>query len=293
MGRSLGSCSCSSTMAEQVPVFDLTNDSDDEELQRALAASRAAAGIAAPAARPSSTPSRKREVLDLTLDDSDEEAPPARKAARTAPRAKDAPPPWVGKNGVPRLMAEFRCLREWDGAPHVYDAEMVRDDATLWRFKVKDFDAGCKAGRDLNGDLEKLGQRRGSRQDYVVMEISFPRDYPHRPFFLRCVSPRFHWYTGHVTAGGAICIEALTTSGGPGQWSPTHCVEGILNTVFANMLHCEVATIRTATGPGGRTGPLRVDLNGKFVRDPLAEYSVSEAKSAFDRMLNHHAANGW
>ena len=101
------------------------------------------------------------------------------------------------------------------------------------------------------------------------------------------------WYTGHVTAGGAICIEALTTSGGAGAWRPTFCVEGILNTVFTNMLHTEVTTVRTATGPGGRSGPLRVDLKGKFSRDPLQEYSTGEAQSAFDRMLSHHRANGW
>ena len=36
-------------------------------------------------------------------------------------------------------------------------------------------------------------------------------------------------YTGHVTIGGAICIEALTLSGGPGQWQPSYCVESIMN----------------------------------------------------------------
>lgn len=36
-------------------------------------------------------------------------------------------------------------------------------------------------------------------------------------------------YTGHVTIGGSICIEALTLSGGPGQWQPSYCVESIMN----------------------------------------------------------------
>ena len=87
------------------------------------------------------------------------------------------------------------------------------------------------------------------------MEVRFPHDYPNRPFLLRCVSPRCVWYTGHVTAGGSICIEALTTTGGAGQWQSTYCVESILNTVFTNMLHCEVTRIRTATGPGGMSAP--------------------------------------
>ena len=125
------------------------------------------------------------------------------------------------------------------------------------------------------------------------MELTFPKDYPTRPFFLRCVSPRFKWYTGHVTAGGAICIEALTTEGTPGSWQPDICVESVLNTVFMNFLDTTSEIIRTATGPGGRSGPLRVDLRGQFHPSPLQEYSEHEARSAFSRMLSHHRANGW
>ena len=51
--------------------------------------------------------------------------------------------------------------------------------------------------------------------------------------------------------------------------------------------------IRTATGPGGVSGPLRVDLKGNFHPSPLQEYSEHEARSAFTRMLQHHRTNGW
>jgi hypothetical protein len=33
---------------------------------------------------------------------------------------------------------------------------------------------------------------------------------------------------GHVTAGGSICIEALTLSGTSGSWQASYCVEAIL-----------------------------------------------------------------
>ena len=264
-------------------MIDLTRDSDDDD------------DTFAPRAAPAAAP-RKRGAahIDLTLDsDSDEGAPPrpVAKAARVAAKAADAAPPWAGKHGIHRLMAEFGALRKWEGSPRVYDAAIVADQGNLWRFKVKDFDDDCAAGRALNKDLATLGRTR--RQDHIVMEIRFPDDYPTRPFFLRCVSPRFVWYTGHVTAGGSICIEALTTDGSRNQWTPTHCVEGILNTVFTNMLDTEVVTVRTATGPGGRSGPLRVDLQGKFHRNVLAEYSDQEARAAFDRMLDNHRRNGW
>ena len=96
-----------------------------------------------------------------------------------------------------------------------------------------------------------------------------------------------------MTAGGAICIEALTTEGTPGSWQPDICVESVLNTVFMNFLDTTSEIIRTATGPGGRSGPLRVDLQGKYHHQVLAEYSEHEARSAFSRMLSHHRANGW
>jgi hypothetical protein len=28
-------------------------------------------------------------------------------------------------------------------------------------------------------------------QDHLLMEINFPKDYPHDPFFIRVVSPRY------------------------------------------------------------------------------------------------------
>ena len=45
-------------------------------------------------------------------------------------------------------------------------------------------------------------------------------------------------YTGHVTAGGSICLEALTTSGTPGSWQPDFSVESLLNVVVVNMVDC-------------------------------------------------------
>lgn len=48
-------------------------------------------------------------------------------------------------------------------------------------------------------------------------------------------------YTGHVTAGGAICLEALTCSGTPGSWQPDFSVEGLMNVIMINMV-CVCAT---------------------------------------------------
>lgn len=43
-------------------------------------------------------------------------------------------------------------------------------------------------------------------------------------------------YTGHVTAGGSICLEALTLSGTPGSWQPDFSVESLMNIIMINMV---------------------------------------------------------
>jgi len=128
------------------------------------------------------------------------------------------------------------------------------------------------------------------------MEITFPSDYPNKPFFLRVISPRMCCYTGHVTAGGSICIESLTESGTAGSWTSQYNVESIMNIVICNMIDCEVYWVQTMTGPGGMAGPLRVDLEGKWSHSPnavLQEYSPHEAQAAFDRTASNHRRTGW
>lgn len=45
--------------------------------------------------------------------------------------------------------------------------------------------------------------------------------------------PRCAPAAGHVTAGGSVCIEALTFSGGPGGWEPSYSIESVLMMVGA------------------------------------------------------------
>ncbi len=50
---------------------------------------------------------------------------------------------------------------------------------------------------------------------------------------------RCQMYTGHVTAGGSICLEALTTTGTPGSWQSTMSVISLLNVIVMNWIDCE------------------------------------------------------
>eukprot|EP00878_Enallax_costatus_P032826 GHUV01036124.1.p2 GENE.GHUV01036124.1~~GHUV01036124.1.p2 ORF type:complete len:106 (-),score=22.36 GHUV01036124.1:2-319(-) len=62
----------------------------------------------------------------------------------------------------------------------------------------------------------------------------------------RCVM-----YSGQVSAGGSICLEALTTCGTPGSWQSSFTVESLLNVIMVNMIDTPVVYIQTPTGPGG------------------------------------------
>jgi len=58
-------------------------------------------------------------------------------------------------------------------------------------------------------------------QPVIELEMTFPNEYPMKPPFVRVVRPRFKFLTGHITIGGSICMQVLTTSG----WSPSNDIE--------------------------------------------------------------------
>lgn len=170
-------------------------------------------------------------------------------------------PPWQHLSGVKRIASEFKYLRRCidDGKiGQINNLTSAHDNVAVWQFELSNFDESVPAGQQLNSDLRQLQLQYG--QDFLLMEVTFPEAYPHEPLFLRVVSPRCVWYTGHVTAGGAVCLEVLTNTGSRNGWRPDFCVESILQIAILNMLHTESVVVRTATGPGGRSGPLRYAL---------------------------------
>ena len=242
------------------------------------------------------------EAVDLTADDDGGggggggAGSPA--AAAAAAKPDDRPPPWLKQNGVRRIMAEFRALTEaLDARPGSLGALRRlwlpdEDNLSVWRMECRGFDEDLQGGRDINADLMNLAHQTGGRSSSIVMEATFPQNYPSAPFFLRVVTPRMVMYTGHVTAGGSICVEALTATGTANSWQRTFTFENIFLMVLHNMIDVEPMQVRTATGPGGRSGPLRVDLR-QGARYCTSEYSTHEAQAAFGRTLAHHRANGW
>ncbi|KAG1676351.1 hypothetical protein FOA52_001146 [Chlamydomonas sp. UWO 241] len=197
-------------------------------------------------------------------------------------------------HGARRIVPEMRAaqrLIESGAAPQLSNLVPVGDGMMTWRFHVSNFDPDMASGRALNADLRALAAKHG--QGFILMECTFPENYPTEPLFLRIVSPRCMWYTGHVTAGGSICIESLVNTGTPAGWQPEYGFASMVTLVLANMLDCEEMDVRTATGPGGKSGPLRIDLQGQYHGGPgsvIREYAQTEAKGAYQRMVANH---GW
>ena len=132
---------------------------------------------------------------------------------------------------------------------------------------MKDFDEDTEDAKLLRKDLEELKRRFGG-DGKIHMELNFSSKYPIEPVFIRVVSPRMLQYTGNVTIGGAVCSEFSVE-----KYQPDWKISEIMRMVRLNMLTAPKVYVKTQFGPGGRAGPLRVDLNGRdHLGSPLREY---------------------
>ncbi|KAK8863318.1 hypothetical protein PGQ11_009553 [Apiospora arundinis] len=109
----------------------------------------------------------------------------------------------------------------------------------------------------------------------VVLELRFGRDFPYSPPFVRVIRPRFLPFAagggGHVTAGGAMCMELLTNTG----WTPISSLEGVF---------LQVRMAISQTEP--RAARLENTMTGARQRD----YGIFEAYDAYTRAAHTH---GW
>ncbi|MCO5569453.1 hypothetical protein L7F22_023165 [Adiantum nelumboides] len=119
----------------------------------------------------------------------------------------------------------------------------------------------------LYKDLVECARQWNVPEVAIKLECTFPENYPFCPPFIRVVSPKFSFHTGHVTVGGSICMELLTASG----WSPVYAFESII-----------VQVVNTMIEGGGR-----LDKRAVATR---SEYSKLEAREAFNRVARDH---GW
>jgi ubiquitin-conjugating enzyme E2 Q len=131
-----------------------------------------------------------------------------------------------------------------------------------WEVRLFDFE------EPLAGDMRSYHAKTG--KNYVTLIMKFSSDYPFKPPFIRVIEPRFQFRTGHVTLGGAICMELLTVSG----WTANNDIISILIQVRAEI--------------GSKDGGAR--LAAPSDQSQYTPYSEQEAWTAYYRAASTH---GW
>lgn len=178
------------------------------------------------------------------------------------------PPSYATPTATRTLQRELNnTLRVQEDPPHelgwYIDPDLITN-VYQWIVELHSFDDQLPLAKDMKSkDLTS-----------IVIEIRFGKDYPISPPFVRVIRPRFLSFMsgggGHVTAGGALCMELLTNSG----WSAASNIESVL---------LQVRLAISSTDPR----PARLEPG------PAREYGVSEAVEAFIRACNAHGVSFW
>ena len=141
------------------------------------------------------------------------------------------------------------------------DPELV-SNVYQWIVELHSFESNLPLAKDMKSKDIKS----------VVMEIRFGKNYPMSPPFVRVIRPRFLSFMqgggGHVTAGGALCMELLTNNG----WSAVSNIESVL---------LQVRLAMSSTDPH----PARLE------QGPVRDYQVGEAIEAFKRACMAHGVS--
>ena len=176
--------------------------------------------------------------------------------------------------GTTRLHRELLLAKKSEECGSRFQIEFKGDDASRLRL-VMPSASFCDPTNDDAMRIFKGLERNGEkfqRSPEIVMELVMD-NYPEQPPFVFVVKPRFAFHTGHVTIGGSICTELLTTQG----WNPKMTLETLILSLHLNFIE----------GRG-------IVVNDRDVHhdDPRAEYTEQEARNAYRRAVQTHTASG-
>ncbi|KAJ8115189.1 hypothetical protein OPT61_g3106 [Boeremia exigua] len=175
-------------------------------------------------------------------------------------------PSWASSAATKCLMRDFKALIKTQNEQPLHELGWHIDEHKVenmyqWIVELHSFDQTLPMAQDM--------KKQGVNS--VVLELRFGKDYPMAPPFVRVIRPRFLSFAagggGHVTAGGAMCMELLTNDG----WSAASSIESVL---------VQVRMAITSLDPK----PARLERAGRY------DYGVGEAVEAYIRSCVVH---GW
>jgi ubiquitin-conjugating enzyme E2 Q len=173
----------------------------------------------------------------------------------------------IGSKGATmRLFDDLKNIRKVKGKELGFSCHPVNigGKLNLYDWEVHLFDFEGPLADDMKSYIATSGK------NYVTLSMKFSSDYPFKPPFIRVVEPRFKFRTGHVTLGGAICMELLTVSG----WTANNDITSILIQVRAEI--------------GSKDGGAR--LAPPNDQSQYTPYNEQEAWNAYYRAASTH---GW
>lgn len=167
----------------------------------------------------------------------------------------------INKRANRRIINEIRNLHKYSDVKNnnydiYYHLEINEDNMQIFKMSldISNFDDTSS----LYSNFIKYGIKT------IDFEFRLPDEYPFKPPFIRIISPRFKYMTGHITIGGSICMEILTNQ----LWVPSLMLNKVVLMIIQNMIS------------GG------AELDNKKYKIP---YTYDEAMSAYKRMLVSHS----
>ena len=188
------------------------------------------------------------------------------------------PPSFANNLATRALSREMKKLQEIQAKTPLHELGWYMDFDKIanlfqWIVEFHSFEASLP----LAQDMKTIGTTS------VVLEIRYGKDYPMTPPFVRVIRPRFLNFSegggGHVTAGGAMCMELLTNSG----WSPANSIESVLLQVRMAMCNLEPRPARLQEA-------MRASSHGGYRNENYNDYHIGEAVEAYKRAASAH---GW
>lgn len=227
------------------------------------------------------------EDLSLLLSDSDQEMTviPSKKKDSTKQPADDdvpqpdfvpgtlqegslpllSPPRYATTFATKVLQSQLQATLKVQAKAKLHELGWYVDPSLIktvyqWIVELHTFDPSLPLAQDL----------KAAKLQSVILELRFPPGFPMGPPFVRVLRPRFLLFNagggGHITMGGALCMELLTNSG----WTSVISMESLL-------LQVRMAICSTEPRPA------RLAHSGY-------DYAVGEAVESYKRACMMH---GW
>lgn len=182
------------------------------------------------------------------------------------------PPPYATSASTRVLLSDLKATYKVQKSAQQHTLGWYMDPELIqtpyqWLVEMHTFDENLPLARDLkNAGLTS-----------VLIEINFSESHPVAPPFVRVVRPKFLPFImgggGHVTQGGAMCMELLTSNG----WSPVTSMESVL---------LQIRLALSSVEPH----PARLELGQNAARKTVRSYDATAAYAAYVRVCGQH---GW